>query len=91
MSILFSFSNVTVTNTNTWVSYLLTPSQVQLYQFMAKDNVPFHTVVFGPQLPLGAEDNHTLLNHMRSMGEGFEGRGVFCVLCAGQFNNYVSV
>ena len=43
------------------------------------------------QLPLGAEDNHTLLNHMSSMGEGFEGRGVFCVLCAGQFNDYVSV
>eukprot|EP00731_Ephydatia_muelleri_P032826 Em0024g370a len=36
------------------------------YQFMAKDNVPFHTVVF-PSFLLGIEDNHTLLNHMSSI------------------------
>ncbi|KAL5510633.1 hypothetical protein EMCRGX_G006205 [Ephydatia muelleri] len=41
------------------------------YQFMAKDNVPFHTVVF-PSSLLKAEDNHTLLNHMSSMGKGLE-------------------
>ena len=38
---------------------------------MAKVNVPFHTVVF-PSSLLGAEDNHTLLNHMSSIGEGLE-------------------
>eukprot|EP00731_Ephydatia_muelleri_P032825 Em0024g369a len=36
------------------------------YQFMAKGNVPFHTVVF-PSFLLGIEDNHTLLNHMSSI------------------------
>lgn len=41
--------------------------QVQLYQFMAKDNIPFHTVVFPCSL-IGAEDNYTLLNHISSTG-----------------------
>lgn len=36
---------------------------------MAKDNVPFHTVVF-PSSLLGAEDNYTVLNHISSTGEG---------------------
>ena len=35
---------------------------------MAKDNVPFHTVVFPCSL-LGAEDNYTLLNHISSTGK----------------------
>ena len=34
---------------------------------MAKDNVPFHTVVF-PCTLIGAEDNYTLLNHISSTG-----------------------
>ena len=42
--------------------------QVQLYQFMAKDNVPFHTVVFPCSL-LGADDNYTLLNHIGATGQ----------------------
>ena len=43
------------------------PDHVQLYQFMAKDNVPFHTVVFPCSL-IGADDNYTLLNHISSTG-----------------------
>ena len=42
--------------------------QVKLYQFMAKDNVPFHTVVF-PSSLIGADDNYTLLNNISSTGE----------------------
>jgi methionyl-tRNA synthetase len=35
---------------------------VKLYQFMGKDNVPFHTVIFPASL-IGADDNYTLLHH----------------------------
>ncbi|OXB75044.1 UNVERIFIED_CONTAM: hypothetical protein H355_001451, partial [Colinus virginianus] len=42
----------------------MTPSHwVELYNFMAKDNVPFHSVVFPCSL-LGADDNYTLVNHL---------------------------
>lgn len=44
--------------------------QVELYNFMAKDNVPFHSVVFPCSL-LGAQDNYTLVNHLVATGEGF--------------------
>jgi len=43
------------------------PQQVQLYQFMAKDNVPFHTVVFPCSL-IGANDNYVLLNNISATG-----------------------
>lgn len=35
---------------------------------MAKDNVPFHTVVF-PATLIGANDNYTLLNVMSATGQ----------------------
>lgn len=35
---------------------------------MAKDNVPFHSVVFPCSL-LGAQDNYTLVNHLIATGE----------------------
>lgn len=41
--------------------------KVQLYQFMAKDNVPFHAVVF-PSTLIGTGVNYTLLNHISSTG-----------------------
>lgn len=44
--------------------------QVELYNFMAKDNVPFHSVVFPCSL-LGAQDNYTLVSHLVATGEGF--------------------
>ncbi|KAM3134227.1 hypothetical protein pb186bvf_013647 [Paramecium bursaria] len=36
---------------------------VKLYQFMGKDNVPFHTVIF-PSTLLGTGQNYTLLHHI---------------------------
>lgn len=42
--------------------------QVELYNFMAKDNVPFHSVVFPCSL-LGAQDNYTLVNHLVATGK----------------------
>jgi len=34
-------------------------------QFMGKDNIPFHTILF-PSFLIGAEDNYTLLHHISS-------------------------
>lgn len=44
--------------------------QVELYNFMAKDNVPFHSVIFPCSL-LGADDNYTLVNHLIATGTGW--------------------
>lgn len=38
-------------------------TQVEYYQFMAKDNVPFHSVIF-PSCLLGTRDNYTLVGHL---------------------------
>lgn len=34
---------------------------------MAKDNVPFHSVIF-PACLLGAQDNYTVVNHLSGIG-----------------------
>lgn len=48
------------------------PPQVELYNFMAKDNVPFHSVLFPCSL-LGTDDNYTLVNHLIATGAGGSG------------------
>uniref|UniRef100_F7EDY6 Methionine--tRNA ligase, cytoplasmic n=1 Tax=Ornithorhynchus anatinus TaxID=9258 RepID=F7EDY6_ORNAN len=57
------YLSITATYTDQWERWWKNPEQVELYQFMAKDNVPFHSVVFPCSL-LGAEDNYTLVNHL---------------------------
>jgi methionyl-tRNA synthetase len=37
--------------------------QVELYNFVGKDNVAFHAVMF-PATQLGANDNYTIVNHL---------------------------
>jgi methionyl-tRNA synthetase len=41
------------------------PDEVELFQFIGKDNIPFHTVIF-PSSLLGSGDNWTMLYHMSS-------------------------
>ncbi|MDR2746554.1 MAG: methionine--tRNA ligase [Treponema sp.] len=41
------------------------PGEVELFQFIGKDNIPFHTVIF-PSSLLGSGDNWTMLHHMSS-------------------------
>ena len=41
------------------------PDEVELYQFIGKDNIPFHTVIFPASL-LGSGDKWTMLHHMSS-------------------------
>ncbi len=50
---------------DTWKSWWQNPAEVQLYQFMAKDNIPFHTVIFPASL-IGTNRDWTLLHHINS-------------------------
>ncbi|XP_055016361.1 methionine--tRNA ligase, cytoplasmic isoform X2 [Boleophthalmus pectinirostris] len=57
------YLSITANYTDQWEKWWKNPQQVELYNFMAKDNVPFHSVVFPCSL-LGAQDNYTLVSHL---------------------------
>uniref|UniRef100_A0A8D0A0E0 Methionine--tRNA ligase, cytoplasmic n=1 Tax=Sander lucioperca TaxID=283035 RepID=A0A8D0A0E0_SANLU len=57
------YLSITANYTDKWEKWWKNPHQVELYNFMAKDNVPFHSVVFPCSL-LGAQDNYTLVSHL---------------------------
>lgn len=57
------YVSITANYTEHWEKWWRNPEQVKLYQFMGKDNVPFHTVVF-PCSQLGTGDKWTMLNHL---------------------------
>ncbi|MCX7025344.1 MAG: class I tRNA ligase family protein, partial [Spirochaetes bacterium] len=48
-----------------WKSWWMNPREVELYQFIGKDNIPFHTVIF-PSSLIGSGRTWTLLHHMSS-------------------------
>ncbi|MCE1206928.1 MAG: class I tRNA ligase family protein, partial [Spirochaetia bacterium] len=48
-----------------WKSWWQNPDEVDLFQFIGKDNIPFHTVIF-PSSLLGSGKKWTLLHHMSS-------------------------
>lgn len=48
-----------------WETYWKNPEEVELYQFMGKDNIPFHTVLF-PSTLIGTKQNWTLLKTISS-------------------------
>lgn len=48
-----------------WKSWWLNPDNVELFQFIGKDNIPFHTVIF-PSSLIGSGKNWTKLYHMSS-------------------------
>ncbi len=48
-----------------WESWWLDPSNVELFQFIGKDNIPFHTVIF-PSTLIGSGRSWTKLFHMSS-------------------------
>lgn len=59
------YVSITANYTDKWESWWKDPEHVSLYQFMGKDNVPFHTVVF-PSSQLGTEENWTMLHHLNT-------------------------
>jgi len=57
------YPSITANYTPAWEQWWKNPEQVQLYQFMGKDNVRFHTVIF-PSCLLGSGDEWTMLHHL---------------------------
>ncbi|CAI5448509.1 unnamed protein product [Caenorhabditis angaria] len=48
---------------NDWVKWWKNPDNVELFNFVGKDNVAFHAVMF-PCSQLGANDNYTVVNNL---------------------------
>ena len=59
------YISITATLTGKWEQWWKNPGEVELFQFIGKDNIPFHTVIF-PSSLLGSGDDWTLLHHMSS-------------------------
>lgn len=48
-----------------WKDWWQNPENVKLYQFMGKDNIPFHTILFPASL-IGTKERWTMLYHIDS-------------------------
>ncbi|KAI8968167.1 tRNA synthetases class I (M)-domain-containing protein [Mycotypha africana] len=59
------YPSITANYTDEWEKWWKNPENVKLYQFMGKDNVPFHSVIF-PGSELGTQENWTLVNHINT-------------------------
>jgi len=57
------YPSITANYTKDWEQWWRNPEDVKLFQFMGKDNVPFHTVIF-PGSQIGTGDKWTQLNHL---------------------------
>ncbi|KAK2171758.1 hypothetical protein NP493_1029g04013 [Ridgeia piscesae] len=57
------YISITANYTDDWEKWWKNPQQVQYFNFMAKDNVPFHSVLF-PSSLLGCDENWTVVNHL---------------------------
>ncbi|KAL8660500.1 MAG: hypothetical protein Q9202_006495 [Teloschistes flavicans] len=57
------YVSITANYTEDWERWWRDPDNVQLYQFMGKDNVPFHTVIF-PGSQIGTGEKWTMLHHL---------------------------
>jgi methionyl-tRNA synthetase len=59
------YVSITAEHTADWKSWWYDPAGVRLYQFIGKDNIPFHTVIF-PSSQIGTGEGWTKLHHMSS-------------------------
>lgn len=55
------YVSITANYTDEWEKWWRDPENVRLYQFMGKDNVPFHTVIF-PGSQIGSQELWTKLH-----------------------------
>lgn len=64
------YISITARYTDKWKKWWLPDrnTEVQLYQFMAKDNVPFHSVMF-PSTLLATGENYAMLKSLFATGE----------------------
>ncbi|GLT61022.1 hypothetical protein SLA2020_337580 [Shorea laevis] len=54
------YISITACYTPDWEKWWKNPENVELYQFMGKDNIPFHTVMF-PSTLIGTGENWTMM------------------------------
>jgi methionyl-tRNA synthetase len=59
------YISITADYTKEWEKWWREPRDVRLYQFIGKDNIPFHTVIF-PSSLIGTAEKWTTLFHMSS-------------------------
>ena len=59
------YVSITANHTDYWKRWWLDPQTTDLFQFIGKDNIPFHTVVF-PATQLATGQDWTMLHHMSS-------------------------
>ena len=57
------YVSITANYTKDWEKWWRDPDNVRLYQFMGKDNVPFHSVIF-PGSQIGTCEPWTMLHHL---------------------------
>ena len=57
------YVSITANYTEEWEKWWRDPGNVKLYQFMGKDNVPFHSVIF-PGSQIGTGEPWTMLHHL---------------------------
>ncbi|KAJ5995816.1 hypothetical protein N7481_002793 [Penicillium waksmanii] len=57
------YPSITANYTKDWEQWWRNPEEVQLYQFLGKDNVPFHSVIF-PATQIGTRDRWTMNHHL---------------------------
>jgi len=59
------YISITANLTDRWQDWWKNPAEVKLVQFVGKDNIPFHTVIF-PSSLIGSGESWTLLHSMSS-------------------------
>ncbi|MSU05928.1 methionine--tRNA ligase [Spirochaetales bacterium NM-380-WT-3C1] len=59
------YISITANYTDNWKYWWQDPDNTELFQFIGKDNIPFHTVIF-PSSLLATGENWTMLHHMSS-------------------------
>ena len=59
------YISITANKTKDWEYWWRDPENTELFQFIGKDNIPFHTVVF-PSSLLATKEKWTMLYHMSS-------------------------
>ncbi len=59
------YISISANYTEDWERWWKSPEDTELFQFIGKDNIPFHTVIF-PITELTTGENWTMLHHMSS-------------------------
>ncbi|MFA5796801.1 MAG: methionine--tRNA ligase [Candidatus Woesearchaeota archaeon] len=57
------YIGITKENRADWKEWWFTPEHTHLVQFMGKDNIPFHTILF-PSFLIGTEEPYTLMSEI---------------------------